>query len=76
MGVWAMRVPMWLRCFGVALVLPVLSWQTPRPAHGTFELVANVGWNVFPFRIEYKLANQWRDKGIVLGEMRCRSLHS
>lgn len=40
MGVWAMRVPMWLRCFGVALVLPVLSWQTPRPAHGTFELMA------------------------------------
>jgi competence protein ComEC len=31
---------MWLRCFGVALVLPVLSWQTPRPAYGTFELVA------------------------------------
>ena len=40
MGTWVMRVPMWLRCFGVALVLPVLSWQTPRPAHGTFELVA------------------------------------
>jgi competence protein ComEC len=40
MGVWAMRVPMWLRWFGVALVLPVLSWQTPRPVHGTFELVA------------------------------------
>jgi competence protein ComEC len=40
MGVWAMRVPIWLRWFGVALVLPVLSWQTPRPAHGTFELVA------------------------------------
>jgi competence protein ComEC len=40
MGTWAMRVPMWLRYFGVALVLPVLSWQTPRPAHGTFELVA------------------------------------
>ena len=40
MGVWAMRVPMWLRWFGVALVLPVLSWQTPRPTHGTFELVA------------------------------------
>ncbi len=40
MGVWAMRVPMWLRWFGVALVLPVLSWQTPRPAHGAFELVA------------------------------------
>ena len=40
MGTWAMRVPVWLRCFGVALVLPVLSWQTPRPAHGSFELVA------------------------------------
>ena len=40
MGVWAMRVPMWLRWFGVALVMPVLSWQTPRPAHGAFELVA------------------------------------
>ena len=40
MGLWAMRVPIWLRCFGVALVLPMLSWQTPRPAHGTFELVA------------------------------------
>jgi competence protein ComEC len=40
MGLWAMRVPMWLRLFGVALVLPMLSWQTPRPAHGTFELVA------------------------------------
>ncbi len=40
MGTWAMRVPMWLRLFGVALVLPVLSWQTPRPAHGTFELTA------------------------------------
>jgi competence protein ComEC len=40
MATWAMRVPMWLRCFGVALVLPVLSWQTPRPAHGAFELVA------------------------------------
>jgi competence protein ComEC len=40
MGTWAMRLPMWLRCFGVALVLPMLSWQTPRPAHGTFELVA------------------------------------
>ncbi len=40
MGLWAMRLPMWLRWFGVALVLPVLSWQTPRPAHGTFELLA------------------------------------
>jgi competence protein ComEC len=40
MGLWVMRLPMWLRCFGLALVLPVLSWQTPRPALGTFELVA------------------------------------
>ena len=36
----ALRVPMWMRWFGVALVLPVLSWQTPRPALGTFELLA------------------------------------
>jgi competence protein ComEC len=40
MGLWAMRVPIWLRFFGVALVLPMLSWQIPRPAQGTFELVA------------------------------------
>jgi len=40
MGLWALRVPMWMRCFGVALVLPVLSWQIPRPAHGAFELLA------------------------------------
>ena len=40
MGLWAMRVPIWLRFFGVALVLPMLSWQMPRPAQGTFELVA------------------------------------
>ncbi len=40
MAMWAMRVPLWMRCFGIALVLPVLSWQTPRPAHRTFELVA------------------------------------
>ena len=39
-GVWAMRLPMWLRWFGVALVLPVLCWQTPRPMHGAFEIVA------------------------------------
>jgi competence protein ComEC len=31
---------MWLRWFGVALVLPVLSWETPRPSQGAFELVA------------------------------------
>lgn len=40
MALWAMRVPIWLRFFGVALVLPMLSWQMPRPAQGTFELVA------------------------------------
>jgi competence protein ComEC len=40
MGTWAMRLPIWLRLFGVALVLPVLSWQTPRPARGAFELMA------------------------------------
>jgi competence protein ComEC len=37
---WAMRLPMWMRLFGVALVLPVLSWQTPRPLSGQFELLA------------------------------------
>ncbi len=39
MGLWALRLPWWLRCLGLALVLPVLSWQTPRPAVGTFELI-------------------------------------
>ena len=36
----ALRVPWWMRCFGLALVVPVLSWQTPRPAHGSFDLLA------------------------------------
>jgi competence protein ComEC len=40
MGVLVLRVPWWMRCFGLALVLPVLSWQTPRPADGSFELLA------------------------------------
>jgi competence protein ComEC len=40
MALWAMRLPLWMKLLGVALVLPVLSWQTPRPAHGMFELVA------------------------------------
>ena len=39
-GLLALRVPLWMRCFGLALVLPVLGWQTPRPAHGRFELLA------------------------------------
>jgi competence protein ComEC len=40
MGLWALRVPIWMRLLGLALVMPVLSWQAPRPAHGAFELVA------------------------------------
>ncbi len=40
MGMWALRVPAWMRMFGVVLVLPALSWQMPRPAIGTFELLA------------------------------------
>jgi len=40
MCLWAIRFPLWMRLFGVALVLPVLSWQTPRPAMGEFELLA------------------------------------
>ena len=40
MCLWAIRLPPWMRLFGVALVLPVLSWQTPRPLMGEFELLA------------------------------------
>ncbi len=40
MGLSAMRLPIWMRLFGIVLVMPVLSWQTPRPAMGTFELLA------------------------------------
>ncbi len=40
MGLWVLRVPLWIRWFGCVLVLPVLSWQTPRPAAHTFELTA------------------------------------
>ncbi len=36
----AMRLPWPLRAMGAALVLPVLLWQTPRPAEGQFELLA------------------------------------
>ena len=39
-GLLAFRVPAWMRCFGLAVVLPVLGWQTPRPAPGSFELLA------------------------------------
>jgi competence protein ComEC len=36
----ALRMPAWVRCFGVVWVLPVLVWQNPRPAQGTFDLLA------------------------------------
>jgi competence protein ComEC len=34
------RLPMGMRLLGLPLMLPVLLWQTPRPAHGQFELLA------------------------------------
>ena len=40
MATWALPLPAWLRCYGVVLVWPVLSWQTPRPAPGEFELIS------------------------------------
>lgn len=40
MAVWALRLPGWIRLGGVSLVLPLLCWQAPRPAPGTFELIA------------------------------------
>ena len=40
MATWALPVPMWLRAYGVVLVLPVLSWHTPRPLAGEFELLS------------------------------------
>jgi competence protein ComEC len=36
----AMRLPWALRVAGLPLLLPVLLWQAPRPAHGEFELLA------------------------------------
>lgn len=36
----AMRLPVPLRLAGVALVVPVLSWQAPRPSAGQFDLLA------------------------------------
>ncbi|MBX3653995.1 MAG: DNA internalization-related competence protein ComEC/Rec2 [Ramlibacter sp.] len=36
----AMRLPWSLRALGVPLLLPVLLWQSPRPAPGEFELLA------------------------------------
>jgi len=40
----ARRLPLPVRALGVPLLLPVLLWQAPRPAPGTFEvLAADVG---------------------------------
>jgi competence protein ComEC len=39
-GLLAWRVPGWMRCLGLALVLPVFSWQPQRPAPGNFDLLA------------------------------------
>lgn len=39
-ALWARRMPGWLRLAGLVMVLPLLTWQTPRPSHGTFELIA------------------------------------
>jgi competence protein ComEC len=36
----AMRLPLPLRAMGLPLLLPVLFWQSPRPADGEFELLA------------------------------------
>jgi competence protein ComEC len=40
MATWALPVPAWLRGYGLVLVLPVLSWHTPRPSPGQFELLS------------------------------------
>ncbi len=38
------RLPLWLRAMGLALCLPAVLWQAPRPALGEFEvLAADVG---------------------------------
>ena len=36
----AMQLPLWVRCLGVPLLLPVLLWQPALPAAGHFELLA------------------------------------
>ncbi|NMM82631.1 DNA internalization-related competence protein ComEC/Rec2, partial [Acidovorax sp. SRB_14] len=36
----ALRLPWRVRALGLPLLLPVLLWQAPRPAHGEFELLA------------------------------------
>ena len=39
-GLLAMRLPWQLRLWSVALLVPLLCWQAPRPAPGQFELLA------------------------------------
>lgn len=39
-GLLAMRLPWSMRVLGMPLLLPVLLWQTPRPANGEFALLA------------------------------------
>jgi competence protein ComEC len=36
----ARRMPGWLRLAGAMMVLPLLTWQSSRPLHGAFELIA------------------------------------
>jgi len=39
-ALWARRMPGWMRLCGLAMVLPLLTWQPLRPPHGAFELIA------------------------------------
>jgi competence protein ComEC len=39
-AVWALRVPLWIRCLGLLWALPLLTWQAPRPEYGEFDLLA------------------------------------
>ncbi len=39
-ALWTRRLPAWMRVSGLVLVLPLLTWQAPRPQHGAFELIA------------------------------------
>ena len=39
-ALWARRLPGWMRLCGLAMVLPLLTWQTQRPPYGAFELIA------------------------------------
>ena len=44
LSLWAIRVPLWMRLMGLLWTLPLLTWQTPRPPVGEFDvLAADVG---------------------------------